>query len=89
MSTDMLELTAISGYFVHGKGAKPAHKIKAHALKQYAVWQEEKKQSADGMWLCGYFLSFVLKLGPVFLMFQCLQQVYLFPKQPSYKRKGF
>lgn len=43
MSTDMLELTAISGYFVHGKGAKPAHKIKAHALKQYAVWQEEKK----------------------------------------------
>lgn len=49
MSADILELTAISGYFLHGKGAKPARKIKAHSLKQYAVRQDGKKQNADDM----------------------------------------
>lgn len=90
MSANMLELGAVSGYFLHSKGPKPAHKIKAHTLKQYAVRQENKKaKSTDGVWLCGYFLGFVKKLGPVFPVFQCLPQVYPFPKQQLYERKCF
>lgn len=52
MSADMLELGAISGYFLHSKGTKPAHKIKARTLKQYAVQQENKTSRLQ--MVCGY-----------------------------------
>jgi len=51
-SEDILELSAISGYFLHSQGTKPAHKIQAHTLKRCAVRQENKKPRVQ--MVCGY-----------------------------------
>lgn len=52
-SVDLLEPSTVSGYFLHGKGTTPAHKVKAHTyIKQCTAWQENKKPRLQ--MVCGY-----------------------------------
>jgi len=88
MSASMLELTSISGYFMHGKGAKL--KIRKHIVLSN-VWcvRRTKAKSTDSMQLRGYFLSFVTGLGSMFSVFQSMTCLSLYMNSHHTKEKAF